>query len=72
MKHHTTSKTGKGVNITPVEQQRLPKWKKELWTLAKKLITLIDPDFAAGEYVVNYACMNQPDQYVKNILIART
>ena len=58
-------KAGKGVNTTPVEQQRLPKWKKELWTLAKKLITLIDPDFAAGEYVVNYACMNQPDQYVK-------
>ena len=33
--------------------------------MAKKLITLIDPDFAAGEYVVNYACMSQPDQYVK-------
>ena len=25
----------------------------------------IDPDFAEGEYVVNYSCMTKPEQYVK-------
>ena len=26
---------------------------------------MIDSDFAAGEYVVNYSCMTKPEQYVK-------
>jgi hypothetical protein len=48
-----------------VETRALPKWKLELWDLSKQLITLIDPDFATGEFVVNYSCMNKPEQYVK-------
>ena len=58
-------KKGKGVCVTPVEERNIAKWKKELWALSKELITMIDPDFAAGEYVVNYACMTQPEHFVK-------
>ena len=58
-------KKGKGVCVTPVEERKLPKWKQELWALSKELITLTDPDFAAGEYVVNFASMTKPEQYVK-------
>jgi hypothetical protein len=28
-------------------------------------ISLVDPDFADGEFVVNYSCMTKPEQYVK-------
>ena len=38
---------------------------KTLWASSRKLIELIDPDFAAGEYVVNYACMDSNEHYVK-------
>lgn len=58
-------KKGKGVYLKPVEDRNYPKWKLELWALAKELITLTDPDFAAGEYVVNFASMTKPEQYVK-------
>ena len=58
-------KKGKGVYIKPIEERKLPKWKQELWALSKELITLTDPDFAAGEYVVNFASMTKPEQYVK-------
>ena len=58
-------KPGKGVCLTKVETRTLPKWKLKLWDLSKQLITLIDPDFAAGEFVVNYSCMSKPEQYVK-------
>ena len=58
-------KKGRGVCLTKVEKRSLPKWKLKLWKLSKQLITLIDPDFAAGEFVVNYSCMNKPEQYVK-------
>ena len=58
-------KKGKGVAVKPVEERNLPKWKKQLWALSKELITLIDKDFAAGEYVVNYSCMTQPNHFVK-------
>ena len=33
-------KQGRGVNLTPVEDRNLPKWKKQLWALSKELITL--------------------------------
>lgn len=58
-------KKGKGVCVTPVETRNLPKWKIELWKLSKQLLMLIDPDFASGEYVVNYSCMTKKEQYVK-------
>jgi hypothetical protein len=58
-------KPGKGVCLTKVETRALPSWKLKLWDLSNQLITLIDPDFAAGEFVVNYSCMNKPEQYVK-------
>ena len=58
-------KKGKGVYVKPMEERKLPKWKKELWALSKELISVIDPDFAEGEYVVNYSCMTKPEQYVK-------
>lgn len=58
-------KEGKGVCITPVESRKLPKYKLELWALAKELLQLIDSDFAAGEYVVNFSCMDSPEHYVK-------
>ena len=58
-------KPGRGVSVKPVEERRISKWKKELWKFSKELITLIDDDFADGEYVVNYACMTNPKHYVK-------
>jgi len=64
--HNMPSKKGKGVCLKPVSERKLPKWKKELWEVSKQLITKIDPDFAEGEdYVVNYACMNDPNHHVK-------
>ena len=51
--------------LTKVQDRKLPKWKLNLWDLSNQLITLIDPDFAAGEYIVNYACMTKPEHYVK-------
>ena len=58
-------KPGRGVCLTKVESRNLPSWKLQLWDLSKQLITLVDPDFASGEYIVNYSCMNKPEQYVK-------
>ena len=58
-------KPGKGVCLTKVESRKLPSWKLKLWDLSKKIITLIDPDFAAGEFIVNYSCMNKSEHYVK-------
>ena len=63
--HNMPERKGKGVCLKPVEERKIPKWKKELWVSSRKLIELIDPDFAAGEYVVNYACMDSPEHYVK-------
>ena len=58
-------KKGRGVCLTDVEDRALPEFKKELWRLSKQLMKIVDPDFVEGEYVVNYACMNDPDHYVK-------
>jgi hypothetical protein len=58
-------KPGRGVYVKPMEERNLSKWKKELWALSKELIKVVDPDFADGEYVVNYSCMTKPEQYVK-------
>ena len=58
-------KKGRGVCITPVEDRKLPQWKKLLWSLSKQLMQLVDPDFVDGEYVVNYSCMTNPNHYVK-------
>ena len=58
-------KKGRGVYVKPVEERTMSKWKKELWALSKELISIVDPDFADGEYVVNYSCMTKPEQYVK-------
>jgi hypothetical protein len=64
--HNIPSKKGKGVCLTPVlARVSLPKWKKNLWTLSQQLIEIIDPDFAVGEYVVNYSTMTDPKHYVK-------
>ena len=67
LRHHSPHnfKQGRGVYIKPVEERKIPKWKKELWSLSKELISLVDPDFADGEFVVNYSCMTKPEQYVK-------
>ena len=58
-------KAGKGVCLTKVTTRKLPKWKLKLWELSNRLIALIDKDFADGEFIVNFSCMNKPDQYVK-------
>ena len=63
--HNIPSKKGKGVCLTPVLERVLPKWKKTLWVLSQQLIEIIDPDFAVGEYVVNYSTMTDPEHYVK-------
>ena len=63
--HNIPEKKGKCVCLKPVLERVLPKWKKDLWTLSRQLIEIIDPDFAIGEYVVNYSTMTDPTHYVK-------
>ena len=58
-------KPGRGVYVKPVEERNMPQWKHDLWAYCKTLIRLIDADFAAGEYSVNFSCMNTPQHYVK-------
>jgi len=63
--HNISSKKGKGVCVTPVEDRKLPKWKQRLWRLSNELISMVDKDFAEGEYVVNYSKMTTGDHYVR-------
>ena len=63
--HNIPEKRGKGACLTPVLERKLPKWEKQLWVLSEKLIKLIDPEFAEGEYVVNYSTMTEPKHHVK-------
>ena len=64
--HNIPDKKGKGVCLIPVEDRKsLPTWKKAVYATSRKLIELIDPEFAEGEYVVNYSCMDSTEHYVK-------
>ena len=54
------------VNMTPVTERNAPKWKKYLYSMAKKLVTSINKKWAGSneDYVVQFACMDE-DSYVK-------
>ena len=55
--HNIPSKAHKGVYLKPVEERRLPKWKKELYKTAIEIIKEVDKDYSEGEIVVNFAKM---------------
>jgi hypothetical protein len=48
----------------PATQKSLRVWKKRLWSLAKKLLTLYDKEYAAGEFVVQFSKICSPHHYV--------
>lgn len=55
-----------GVNVKPVaEQPGLSDAKKKAYDLAAGLIEKVDPWFAAGEFIVQFALMNRPEHHVK-------
>ena len=55
-----------GVRITPVaEQKELSVEQKELYRLAADLLAEIDADYARGEFLVQFAYMNDPSHYVR-------
>ena len=54
----------KGVSITPVEEQKTKEmWEKELWKLCRELLNIIDPEYAEGEYCVQYACIDDAKKH---------
>ena len=60
------SKKHRGVCLTPVLERRIPKWKQELYKTSVEIIKLVDPDFAEGEFLVNFSKMTSGNnQYVK-------
>lgn len=48
-----------------MNQTGLNEWQKTAYRLAASVIELLDPEFAAGEYLVNFSHMNSADHYVK-------
>ena len=63
-KRHNFKKTA--VYTQPVrEQKTLKPYQKMAYYLASEVIKLIDPDFAAGEYLVNFSHMDSKRHYVK-------
>ena len=47
------------------EQTGLNNYQKTAYRLAASVIELLDPEFAEGEYLVNFSHMNSADHYVK-------
>jgi hypothetical protein len=58
---------GRGVFMTPIEEQKIPKWKKNLWYAAKELLLEIDPTYAENDdYCVNFSNMtDSKNHFVK-------
>ena len=54
-----------GVNIKPIEDRGWKDWQMQLWKYCKDLISIIDKDYADGEYVVSCSCMNHHSHYVR-------
>ena len=53
------------VNLQPVREQKIKPLQTGAYMKAKKVIELLDPEFATGEYLVNFSHMNSPNHYVK-------
>ena len=63
-RHHFEK--GRGVYMGNIEDRKIPKWKLNLWKKSKRIIQLIDPDFAANDdFVVQYARMSNPNHHCK-------
>jgi hypothetical protein len=60
---HPFKKTA--VFLTPVAQQGLNAHEKRAYELASKILSMVDPDFAAGEFVISFSWMNSKHHYVK-------
>ena len=55
-----------GVRITPVEEQKeLNVTQKEAYRLAADLLAEFDPDYTGGEFLVQFAFMNDSSHYVR-------
>ena len=53
------------VYLKAVEDQDVTPEQKEAYGLASRVIELVDPEWAAGEYLVQFSHMNSKDHYVK-------
>ena len=52
--------------VAPVKDQKKSRVKKEAYRLASEIILRLDPDFAAGDYLINFSRLNDAlVQYVK-------
>ena len=51
--------------VRPVSQQDKPVLWKEAYKRAMRILRRIDPAYAAGETIVQFAHMNSPDHYVR-------
>lgn len=52
-----------GVCVKPVHSQRISKKHKRVYDLAAAIVQLVDPWFAAGDYNVQFALMDDPDSH---------
>ena len=53
------------VYLKPVEKQDISADKKEAYRKAKRVMECVDPDFAKGEFLVQFSHMNSADHFVK-------
>jgi hypothetical protein len=65
--HPHNTRPGVGVWMGDVPTSSKLSYQKELYRTASELLQLVDPEFAGihGDYVVNFACMDDPSHYVK-------
>ena len=55
----------RGVCLTdPLARKGLPKWRKELWKLSKRLIDLYVPGYGDTHFSVQFGKMSSPSHYV--------
>jgi hypothetical protein len=63
--HNIPERAGYYVCTKDPLERTLPRWKKSLWLKARELLNLYDPDFAAGEYVVQFSKMSSTSHSCK-------
>lgn len=66
-KKHTFKKVGVFTKPPDVQlaHKKITQIKYIAYKLAREIIQKVDPDYAQGEYEVNFSCMDRPTHYVK-------
>ena len=60
-----SGKPGRGMCVTPLYDQQKPKWQKALYALADEIISVADPEFAKGDYIVHFSGIDSSEHYAK-------